>query len=60
MKLLALATCLVITAWLALPGAVLASTPACKAGETRFQNGIFWTCVCASSGGRTSCGWRAD
>lgn len=58
MKIRALATCLAITAWLAQPGAASASV--CKAGETRFQNGIFWTCVCATSGGRTSCAWKAD
>ena len=58
MKVWVLAGCLALAVSPALPGAAWAS--ACKAGETRFKNGIFWTCVCATSGGATSCAWRAD
>lgn len=58
MKIWAAVSILVVGGWLALPG--IAQASACKAGETRFKNGIFWTCVCATSGGQTSCGWKAD
>jgi len=57
-KVLAAVLILSSGGWLWLPGVAQAS--ACKAGETRFRNGIFWTCVCTTSGGQTSCGWTVD
>ena len=42
----------------AAPAAVLAAS--CRDGETTVRNGIQYTCFCTTSGGQTSCVWRAD
>jgi hypothetical protein len=38
-----------------------AQAAACRNGETKFQNGVQYTCFCTTkSDGETACMWRPD
>ena len=51
-----LAAVLVVTAAMSAP----AQAASCQQGQTKFQNGVQYTCFCTTSGGQTSCVWRPD
>jgi hypothetical protein len=46
---------------LGLSAALSAPALACTQGETKFQNGVQYTCMCNTlASGQTACVWRAD